>query len=301
MAEDGRAALGLVGADALEDAGAVVEAVAENVDLGVVPGDELAIHPDALGLLHVRPPRLRCRGLSIANRGAPRSATRVARGRRSRPRSSPRCRPCSRRRRPCGGRPSAGRVSSAASTAASIRSASSSSASPWRSIIATERKVASGLATPCAGDVGRRAVDRLEDAGAVVAEARGGEHPERAGEHRGLVAEDVAEHVLGDDHVEARRVGDELHGGVVDEQVVELDVAYSAASAADDLAPQPRGLEHVRLVDGGDARRARLARAPPARLEGDPGDPLDLGGRVDALVDRRVRRRAPCGRSRCRR
>ena len=52
MAEDRRAALGLVAADPLEDAGAVVEAVAENVDLGVVPGDELAVHPDPLGLLH---------------------------------------------------------------------------------------------------------------------------------------------------------------------------------------------------------------------------------------------------------
>ena len=31
------------------------------------------------------------------------------------------------------------------------------------------------------------------------------EHPERAGEHRRLVAEDVAEHVLGEDHVEVAR------------------------------------------------------------------------------------------------
>ena len=46
MAEDRGALLGVVGADALEDAGAVVQAVAENVDLGVVPCDELAIHPD---------------------------------------------------------------------------------------------------------------------------------------------------------------------------------------------------------------------------------------------------------------
>ena len=38
--------LGLVAADPLEDAGAVVQAVAEHVDLGVVPGDELPVHPD---------------------------------------------------------------------------------------------------------------------------------------------------------------------------------------------------------------------------------------------------------------
>ena len=52
MAEDRGPELGLVGADALEDAGAVVEAVAEYVDLGVVPCDELTVHPDRLGLPH---------------------------------------------------------------------------------------------------------------------------------------------------------------------------------------------------------------------------------------------------------
>src|SRR5207302_1903067 len=37
--EDGRALLGLVGANALEHATAVVQGVGEDVDLGVVPGD----------------------------------------------------------------------------------------------------------------------------------------------------------------------------------------------------------------------------------------------------------------------
>ena len=52
VAEDRRPVLGVVGADALEDPGAVVQPVAEDVHLGVVPGDEVAIHPDELGLLH---------------------------------------------------------------------------------------------------------------------------------------------------------------------------------------------------------------------------------------------------------
>ncbi|HEY6094971.1 MAG TPA: RNB domain-containing ribonuclease, partial [Gallionellaceae bacterium] len=43
VAEDRRPAVRLVAADPLEDAGAVVEAMAEDVDLGVVPGDELAV------------------------------------------------------------------------------------------------------------------------------------------------------------------------------------------------------------------------------------------------------------------
>src|SRR5689334_16745043 len=52
VAEDRRAAIGLVGANPLEHTGAVMEAVGEDVDLGVVPRDQLAIHPDPLRLLH---------------------------------------------------------------------------------------------------------------------------------------------------------------------------------------------------------------------------------------------------------
>ena len=49
-AEDRRALGRLVAADALEDAGAVVEAVRADVDLASRPVDELAVHPDLLGL-----------------------------------------------------------------------------------------------------------------------------------------------------------------------------------------------------------------------------------------------------------
>ena len=52
VAEDGRPALGLVAADALEDAGPVVEPMAEHVDLGVLPAYELPVVPDQLGRLH---------------------------------------------------------------------------------------------------------------------------------------------------------------------------------------------------------------------------------------------------------
>ena len=52
----------------------------------------------------------------------------------------------------------------------------------------------------------------------------------------------------------------------------------------DHLAPEPRGLEHVGLVDRGDAGRAAVRGAAPGGLEGDAGDPLDLGDRVLAGV-----------------
>ena len=50
--EDGRPLGRVVAANALEDTRAVVEAVDADVDLRVGPVDELAVHPDLLGLLH---------------------------------------------------------------------------------------------------------------------------------------------------------------------------------------------------------------------------------------------------------
>ena len=50
--EDGRPLRRVVAANALEDARAVVEAVHADVNLRVGPVDELAVHPDLLGLLH---------------------------------------------------------------------------------------------------------------------------------------------------------------------------------------------------------------------------------------------------------
>src|ERR1044071_3214557 len=77
--------------------------------------------------------------------------------------------------------------------------------------------------------VGRRAVDGFEHTGAVRAQGRGRQQADAAREHRRLVAEDVAEHVLGEDHVEMAGIGDELHRGVVDEHVLQLDVRELAA------------------------------------------------------------------------
>ena len=104
----------------------------------------------------------------------------------------------------------------------------------------------------------------------ALAQAGAGQHPERAGDDRRLVAEDVAEHVLGEDHVEVARRGDELHRGRVDERVLELDVReLLGVHAVDDLAPEPARLQDVGLVDARDlaiarprTRCARSARSP---------------------------------------
>ena len=58
--------------------------------------------------------------------------------------------------------------------------------------------------------------------------------------------------------------GDELHRGVVDEHVVQLDVRVVPGDGGHDLPPEARGLEDVRLVDRGDPARARAAAASNA-------------------------------------
>src|SRR5262249_25023465 len=80
--EDRGPLLGVVAADAFEHAGSVVEDVRQHVYLGVVPGHELAVHPDllALGQCHgASPPRMD-RGFTTAGaRGSPGArATRCA-------------------------------------------------------------------------------------------------------------------------------------------------------------------------------------------------------------------------------
>jgi hypothetical protein len=116
-------------------------------------------------------------------------------------------------------------------------------------------------------------VDGLEEAGPAVGEARRGRQADPAGERSGQVAEDVAEHVLGEDDVELVGREDELHRRVVDEHVLELDVLVVGRDLVDDAPPHARGVEDIRLVHGHDPLAAAASE-----LECPPGDPFDLVG-----------------------
>ena len=121
VTEDGRALRRVVRPLALEHAGSVVQSVSQYVYLRVLPGDELSVVPDEVRLFHGTD------SLQMLLRTAWVASAVVALP----PRSAVR-------------RPSA----SARSTADSIAVAGSSSEKPWRSIIAADRNIASGLAAP---------------------------------------------------------------------------------------------------------------------------------------------------------
>src|SRR5690606_27304122 len=93
----------------------------------------------------------------------------------------------------------------------------------------------------------------VESVDAALAERGGGEHAERAGDHGHFIGEDVAEEVFRDEHAEGAGALDELHGGVVDIHVLQLDFGEFLRDFQDGLAPKDGGGEDVRLVYGEEA------------------------------------------------
>ena len=127
-----------------------------------------------------------------------------------------------------------------------------------------------------AGDVRSGAACGLIEAEALLVEACGRQHAHGARDHCALVGEDVAEHVGAEQDVELRGVLHNLHGGVVDVKVAELNLRIVLCNLCNHLAPEDGALKDVGLVDGGD-----LLLALHGRLEGDPRNALDLIAVVD--------------------
>ena len=137
-----------------------------------------------------------------------------------------------------------------------------------------------GVGLALARDVGGGAVHGFEHGGVL---ARGVEVARRAqadaaGDGSGLVGEDVAEQVVGDDDVEARGVGDHVDGGGVDVAVVDGHIRVLLPHLVDDAAPHVAGIDqHVVLVDQGEVLLAR-----GCGFEGVAHDAFDSVGGVDA-------------------
>src|SRR5690606_28378161 len=98
-----------------------------------------------------------------------------------------------------------------------------------------------GLGLP--GDVGRAAVHRLEHArvGAGGVDVAAGRQADAAAHRGGQVGDDVAEQVVGDDHVEAARVGHHEDGGRVDVLVGHGDLGELLAHLVHGALPQRAG------------------------------------------------------------
>ena len=109
-----------------------------------------------------------------------------------------------------------------------------------------------------------------------------GQHADGAREHRRLVAENIAEHVGRHEDVELLGISDQLHGAIIDQNVLQCDagIAFVFVNPRDDSAPKLRDLQHIGLVHRGNFL-APLER----RLKRYMSDALDFRRRVDFGVD----------------
>ena len=124
-----------------------------------------------------------------------------------------------------------------------------------------------------------------------TAKRRRRQHAERAGDRGRLVAQDVAEQVVAQHHVEAGGRGRQPHGRGVDIDVLERNVRILLRDLRHHRAPEARGFKHVRLVD-----RCHAAAALARAFEGHARHPFDLVTRVDQGIEGGVARRGEAAR-----
>ena len=111
-----------------------------------------------------------------------------------------------------------------------------------------------------AGDVRRRAVNGLEHRRVFARriDVRGGRQADAPRDRRGQVRDDVAEQIVGDDHVEPGRVDHHGDHGGVDVQVVARDIGELLTYLIEEPTPQAPGVDQdVVLVQQGDPAAPR--------------------------------------------
>ena len=114
----------------------------------------------------------------------------------------------------------------------------------------------------------------------AVSQRGGGNHADGAGNHGGLVRENVAEHVFRDDYVKLTGILDNLHGAVVYQHVGQLHVRIFRRQLVHDLLPQTGRIQHVALFHA-----AQLVIALSGSLKADAADPADFAFGVAQLVN----------------
>ena len=124
------------------------------------------------------------------------------------------------------------------------------------------------------GVLGRGAVRRLVQID-LAAHGSGGQHAQRAGNHRSLVGENVAERVLHDHHIEIARTLHQVHRHGIDELVLQLHIGKLFGDLDHRVAPELRYFEHIGLVHAGHQLAALLRQ-----LEGGAGYAFHFAARV---------------------
>ena len=139
---------------------------------------------------------------------------------------------------------------------------------------------------PLPGDVGRRAVHRLEHRRALLrrVQVRRRRDADRPGDRGSKVGEDVAEQVRPHHHVEPLRLQHELGGQRVDVFAVEAHVRVQRGALGHDLVPERERVHDPVRFRG----RRDVAAASLRELEGVVGDPAHANPRENRLLHRHL-------------
>jgi hypothetical protein len=104
---------------------------------------------------------------------------------------------------------------------------------------------------PC--DIGGATVAGLKD-GVMCSHVGGGSDSHPADKASREVGEDVAEHILGDDHIESFRTANELERSGVNVEVLGRDLGILTGDLIEDPAKERKRAKHIRLVHAGYTR-----------------------------------------------
>ena len=113
-----------------------------------------------------------------------------------------------------------------------------------------------------------------------LAQAGRGQQANGTGDHRGLIAQNISEDVVRQNHVERGGLGDQLHGASIDIEMAQFHVRIRHGDALDHLAPQLGAFQHVGLID-----RRNAPAADSGQLKSPMSHPLNLMLAVDLRVD----------------
>src|SRR5579863_6560470 len=122
-----------------------------------------------------------------------------------------------------------------------------------------------------------------------------GRHAEATLQSSGEVGDDVAEHIIGHNHVERPRISDHLHAEGVHAHVLHGDLRKFAAYFFEHALPQATGVGHgIRLIAHQDTvtRRAVELGVALAIFERVADDALHALARVDVFLNRNLIRRS---------